>query len=184
MVETALEWLRTNPDRLRALDVGTGSGCIGVALAVNVQNLMVIAGDISGGALKIARQNSVLHEVSGRMACYQGDLTHPLAGRFDLICANLPYIPSQTLKGLAVSRSEPDLALNGGMDGMDVIRRLLQDAPRLIASGGLILLEIEAGQGKASLKAARGIFPTADIKMLTDLAGMDRVLRIQLPVEG
>jgi release factor glutamine methyltransferase len=181
LVETALEWLRTNPDRTHALDVGTGSGCIGITLAFNVHTLMVIGGDISAEALVIARQNAEFHEVSERTAFYQGDLAHPLSGSFDLICANLPYIPSQMLAGLDVVKTEPVQALDGGPDGMLHISRLLEDAKRITASGALLLFEIEAGQGKTSQMAARELFPDAKIAVLPDLAGLDRVLKIQLP---
>jgi release factor glutamine methyltransferase len=150
LVEQALGWLRAHPGRRWAADVGTGSGCIAVALAVNIPDLKILASDLSAEALQLAGDNARRHEVWERLSLVQADLL-PLAGRsFDLICANLPYIPSRKLKGLKVSAHEPLLALDGGPDGLDLIRRLLDRAPESLAPDGLLLLEIEASQGPAS----------------------------------
>jgi release factor glutamine methyltransferase len=97
----------------------------------------------------------------------------------DLICANLPYIPSNVLASLQVNDWEPRLALDGGPDGLSLIRRFLEQAPSSLAPGGLLLMEIEAGQGQAAMNLARQAFPEAEIALLLDLAGRDRLVRIQ-----
>jgi release factor glutamine methyltransferase len=113
------------------------------------------------------------------VTCLQADLL-PAAGRkFDLICANLPYIPSATLQTLDVARREPSLALDGGSDGLNLIRRLLLTAPRALASGGLILLEIEATLGATVSQLAQTAFAHAEVALVQDLAGRDRLIRIQ-----
>ncbi len=113
------------------------------------------------------------------VSCLQADLLPPAMKPFDLICANLPYIPSATLKSLAVGRWEPGLALDGGPDGLDLVRRLLDLAPAALAPGGRMLLEIEATQGAAALELARLAFPQAGAALIQDLAGRDRLICIQ-----
>lgn len=180
LVETALEWLRLHPRRRRLLDVACGSGCIGISLAVNSSRLSVTCGDISPLAARTAGMNARHHAVAPRVAVYLGDLARPLAARFDILCANLPYIPSARLADLEVARHEPGNALDGGPDGLDLVRQLLADVPRLVAPGGLALLEIDASQGHTCLDLARQAFPTASVQVLPDLAGLDRLLSIQL----
>jgi release factor glutamine methyltransferase len=99
----------------------------------------------------------------------------------ELLCANLPYIPSADLADLPVARFEPRLALDGGPDGLALLRRLLAQAGDALLPGGLALLEIEQRQGQAAQQLAAAIFPQAGIRVLPDLAGCDRLLRIDLP---
>ena len=180
LVEQAIDWLQAHPQQRRAADVGSGSGCIAVATAVHVPNLQMVASDISLAALKIAHHNAVHHRVAERIDFLACDLLPPLASRLDLICANLPYIPDEVLKSLKVYRSEPALALAGGANGLDLIRRLLFNAPPRLAPGGLILLEIEASQGEAVCRLAAQAFPQAEVYLLQDLAGKDRLVRVEL----
>lgn len=179
LVERAIEWLRLRPQRRLAVDVGTGTGCIAVALGANILDLRVLACDVSAEALQVAQSNIRRHGLQDRLACLQVDLLPAAGRRFDLICANLPYIPSATLKTLAVARWEPCLALNGGPDGLEPVRRLLRQAPTALAPGGLLLLEIEANQGAQALELARLAFPLASRALLQDLAGRDRLVCIQ-----
>jgi len=181
LVEKALGWIKSHPGRNFAADVGTGSGCIAVSLAVNVPDMICLGADKSFAALQIARKNAAAHHVLERVWTVQTDLLSSVINRFDLICANLPYIPSQTVANLEVARYEPLSALDGGMDGLSLIRRLLEDAPRVTAPGGVLLLEIEAGQGESTPALAASIFPTAYITLHPDLAGRPRLLEIQLP---
>jgi release factor glutamine methyltransferase len=181
MVEEALYWLRGRPGRHWALEVGTGSGCISIALAVNAPGLGILASDISLDALQIAGRNARQHGVAQRLLYVQADLIPPTHRHFDLICANLPYIPTDQLKLLPVSQQEPWQALDGGPDGLDAIRRILQAVPPRLAPDGLLLLEIEASQGKAAHELAQATFPGAEVRVLADLAGRDRLVKVQLP---
>ena len=184
LVDEAIHWLKQNPSRRRVADIGTGSGCIAVSLAVNIPNLQVTAVDISPAALVVAGDNALRHGVHQRVAFVVSDLLTNLTADeppFDLICANLPYIPTSTLQRLTVFGSEPQQALDGGEDGLNLIRRLLHQAPDWISPGGILLLEIEARQGEAAAHLAQMFFPQAAIAILPDLAGHDRLLRITTP---
>ena len=180
LVEQAITWLSNKPDRRLGADLGTGSGCIAVALAKHVRNLSIIATDISAQALTVARSNTIQHQVSDRVHCLQADLFPPVDCQFDLICANLPYIPTGTLRTLKIFGKEPGLALNGGVAGLELISRFLNGAPGLIAPGGLILIEIESSQGLRAESFAHQVFPKAEIRLLVDLAGHNRLVAIQI----
>ena len=183
LVEQALAWLQAHPKPVRwlAADVGCGSGCIAVSLAVYLPDLRVLATDVSAVALELASQNAQRHGVAEQIDFCQADLLpEAMELRFDLICANLPYIPSARLSELRVARSEPHLALDGGEDGLDLIGKLLKLAPSYITVDGLILLEIEASQGQAVAGLAAAAFPEAGVSVLKDLAGLDRLVRIDL----
>jgi release factor glutamine methyltransferase len=179
LVETALAWLGQRPSRRLAADIGAGSGCIAVSLAVNCPDLWVLVSDLSMEALHLARRNAHRHAVTERIGLVQCDLLAPAGQRFDLICANLPYVPENTLLSLAVTRWEPLLALDGGPLGLTAIRRTLQDAPRWLAPSGLLLLEIESSQGGAVAELARAAFPHGRVELLPDLAGRDRLVRVE-----
>jgi len=114
------------------------------------------------------------------MFLLQTSLLHGLQwGKIDLVCANLPYIPTSTLAGLDVGRHEPHQALDGGPEGTDFINALLEDAPRCLAPDGLLLLEIEAGQGASVTQTARRFFPDADIHLFHDLSGNPRLVQVE-----
>ncbi|HWQ83748.1 MAG TPA: peptide chain release factor N(5)-glutamine methyltransferase [Anaerolineales bacterium] len=178
LVELAVDWLAGHPDRRSTADIGTGSGCIAVALAVQVTDLKVMAAELSAPALQVAGENILHYRLQDRVGLVQSDLMDALEGPFDLICANLPYIPTETLHSLAVYQHEPTLALDGGKRGLDLIARLLKQAPRRLAPGGLVLLEIEAPQGVVVSDLARQAFPGGVIEVVPDLAGHDRVVSI------
>jgi release factor glutamine methyltransferase len=181
LVERALSWLRKQHGKMNVLDVGTGSGCIAIALAVNVPEIQVVATDISSAALDVARRNAGKHHVADRITFLEADLLPSplLPFSFSLILANLPYIPTATLHGLPIFGREPSLALDGGADGLDIVRRLLAQAPARLAPGGMILLEIEASQGSAAEALALEVFPQAAVKIHQDLVGHDRLIEIQ-----
>ncbi len=186
LVENAIRWLKASPTRRAIADVGTGSGCIAIALAMHVPDARILATDISHPALQIALQNARKYRVAKRIDFVQCDLLPPHPGPlptdrlFDLICANLPYIPTKTLHGLDVYRREPTLALDGGLDGLDIVRRLLNIAPEWLAPNGMILLEIEASQGMSAVSLAYDTFDNANIHLHQDLAGHDRLVEIML----
>ena len=180
LLEQALAWAKTHPLRLAA-DIGTGSGALAVTFAAHVPSAQVVAVDISPAALEIARANTVRHGLSDRITFLHGDLLAPLLERGlspNLIMANLPYIPSGDLSALAVTKHEPVLALDGGADGLDLVRRLLAQSAEICAPGALLLLEIGAGQGEAALAAVRAIWPAAEAAVLPDYAGHDRIVRV------
>lgn len=179
LVEAALQWLKRFPERNRVADVGTGSGCIAVSIAHYMPDVQVLATDFSREALKVAQRNINKHGVSDHVQLIQCDLLSACAGMFDLVCANLPYIPTSALGETPPARFEPIMALDGGESGWKKIEALLQDAPRWLAPGGCILLEIQWDQGHTVSEIARGIFPAAEIQILQDLAHLDRVVLIQ-----
>ena len=179
LVEQGLDWLRSHPGSHLAADIGAGTGCIAVALAKNHPGLKVIASDISLAAMRLAAANIRRYNLERRIALIQADLIPPTAARFGLICANLPYIPVETLERLKIHRWEPELALRGGLDGLELIRRLVAQAPRYLAASSLLLLEIESRQGEAVRSLVSEAFPRARIELLADLAGHDRLVRVE-----
>lgn len=178
MVDLALDWLKDQEGLQRVTDIGTGTGCIAIALAKNFPRLSVIATDTSHPALKVACQNIIQHGVETQVYPLQCDLLPPSPIKFDIICTNLPYIPTKTLETLPIFGREPTNALDGGADGLDLITRLLQGAPGKVNQGGLLLLEIDSSQSSKAQSIARRYFPSAEITLFPDLAGQDRVLKI------
>jgi release factor glutamine methyltransferase len=179
LVERGLDWLRLHPTSRQIIDVGTGSGCIAIALAMNIPNLHILLADISPQALKVARVNAENYGLCDRLEFQQADLLEGIAGPCAVICANLPYIPTLVLKNLPVIDKEPQLALDGGIDGIELINRLLYQARSRLSPGGLILLEIEASQGAEAVKLAQALYPAAKVNLLKDLSGQDRCLEIE-----
>ena len=179
LVDVALEWISARGLAApRVVDVGTGSGAIAVTLALKLPAAQIIAVDISWEALLIAQINAVRHSVAERLALVLGDLLEALIGPFDVILANLPYVSQAELEALEVGRWEPRIALNGGADGLHLVRRLIDQAPKRLVRGGLLALEIGAEQGPPVIALCRAVFPQAEIAILPDLAGHDRIVRV------
>jgi release factor glutamine methyltransferase len=178
LVDLAREWLQVHPERRWAVDVGTGSGCIAAALLNWTPDLKIIASDRSWAALELAQSNLKRLGLAERARCIQADLLCALNGPFDLICANLPYIPTSTLAELEVNRHEPNLALDGGEDGLRLIEPLLEQAVTRLAPGGRIVLEIEISQELAAPALAAKYFPRAKIELKPDLSGLPRMVVI------
>ncbi len=179
LVEEALSWLERRPGA-RAVDVGTGSGCIAVTLALHAPHLRVCAVDLSTAALTVARDNARRHGVADRLLFLQGDLLQPLRGPFDLVVSNPPYVATTEWDSLPPSvRREPRLALLAGSDGLDALRRLLPQAAACLRADGLLLVEMGERQGEVVASLARRCFPQADVAILSDLAGKERLLRVQ-----
>jgi release factor glutamine methyltransferase len=160
----------------RIADVGTGSGALAITLAKLRTDAAVFASDLSAPALEVARANA--ERLAAAVTFVEGDLSAPLAAHapFSLMVANLPYIPTGDLASLPPDvRTEPALALDGGPDGLDLVRRLVADAPALLAPGGALALEIGDGQAEATraLLQAAGF---TDIQTRRDLAGVERVV--------
>lgn len=181
--ELLLEWALEiiDQDNLNTVvDVGTGSGALAVTLAALRPDITVYATDISTAALAIARRNA---EAQGaKVTFFEGDLLQPLIERnvhVELVLANLPYIARDEVATLDVSRYEPVLALDGGEDGLDLIRRLVTQSPDACTPGATLLLEIGADQGEA-LQAFDQWPQVENAQVRRDYAGLDRLARLHL----
>jgi len=179
LVEAALDYLRVHPSRRLAADIGAGPGCIGVSLAAEVPDLTVVATEISPAAAKLASENARRHGVQGRLYLVVGDLLAPIAARFDLICANLPYIPSDRLATLDVARREPNLALDGGRRGVELMLRLISQLAVMLTPGGLVLFEIDPGLEVPLIQEVSRCLPGSQVEVRPDLAGHTRMLLIR-----
>jgi len=162
--------------QVRIADVGTGSGAIAIALAKARPDAAVFAVDVSPDALAVARANAERHGAA--VTFLEGDLAAPLAPHapFQLVAATLPYVPTGEIAGLAPEvRAEPRLALDGGPDGLALVRRLVASAPALLAPGGALALEVGAGQAReaAALLAGAGL---TDVRVVRDLGAIERVV--------
>jgi len=173
---------------LRIVDVGTGAGTIAVALAVALRRrgagaeVEILATDVSADALALAIENSVGHSVADRIEFAEADLLPEGVRPFDLVLANLPYVPSADVPRLAVAASfEPAVALDGGADGLSVVGRLVEGLPDALAPGGLALLEIGSDQEDAVLALVARILPGWSATVERDLAGAPRVARVARP---
>jgi release factor glutamine methyltransferase len=171
---------------LRVIDVGTGAGTIAIALAAQLRrrridaDVSIIAADSSPDALQLARENAVGHGVADRIEFLLGDLVPWDATLFEVVVANLPYIPTDAIDGLPVAASfEPRGALDGGPDGLDLIRRLIDQLGRVLRPDGVAFLEIGSDQGPSVRSEVARRLPGALAEVLPDLAGLDRVVRIQ-----
>lgn len=168
-----------NPEQGHWADLGTGSGAIALGLAEAMPEAHIHAVDYSREALAIAQLNAERYELRSRIQFYHGDWFEPLThlqGQFAGILSNPPYIPSSTVLTLQaeVTEHEPHLALDGGQNGLDCIRHIVQTAPIYLKSRGLLLFEIMAGQGEdvAHILQQSGYF--AGIQIHPDYAGLDR----------
>ena len=173
LVELALE-IAKQLDTPAILDIGTGSGVIALTIALELPSAAIHATDASTNALALAAENAARHDLANRSTFHPADLLPPGGTRFDLIIANLPYIPSDDIASLSPEvRHDPASALDGGADGLDLIRRLIDTAPARLAPGGALLLEIGAGQADAvnALLTARKF---RDISLRTDYQNIPR----------
>lgn len=185
--------------RLTIADIGTGSGCIAISLAKNIPNSKIIAIDISPKALEVARKNAKFHKVDKKILFLENDLLAGVKVMPDVIAANLPYIPTYKLMYLdpLVREFEPKLALDGGSDGLDLYRRLVQQIKEISGYSSskarsfnsshdvrtiypkLIICEIDEDQGEIIKHEAKKYFPNTEIEIKKDLAKKDRFLTIK-----
>ncbi|MBW2276115.1 MAG: peptide chain release factor N(5)-glutamine methyltransferase [Deltaproteobacteria bacterium] len=165
------------------LDLGTGSGCMAVALASERDNLLVHAVDVSEPACAAARRNVERHGLSDRVTVFEGDLycALPTGSRYETIVTNPPYVVDAEIDTLAEEvRCEPRLALAGGADGLEVIRRILDRAAEFLEPGGYLLIELDPRQAET---VAHELGPAAlgvGGEIICDLAGRDRVVTFEL----
>jgi release factor glutamine methyltransferase len=169
--------------RFRGIDIGTGTGALAVSLLVERADLAMVATDVDLVAIRMARRNAQQHGVSDRLRLVACDLASALTHRFDLVVANLPYVPSSEIDTLQpeIATWEPRLALDGGPDGTSLIAGLLSTLPRLLAPGGLALVEIGERQSEHLVNVARER-SVLDVRVERDAAGTDRFLAITHPV--
>ncbi len=177
LVEAALEACTDKRAPLSVLDLGTGTGALLLAVLSELPAASGVGVDLKPEAAALAARNAARLGLSGRARFLAGDWAVALAGRFDLILCNPPYIESAAIAGLMpeVARHEPGSALDGGADGLDAYRRIIADLPRLLAARGVAVLELGAGQQAAveALGRAAGLTPEA---CRADLGGVPRAL--------
>jgi release factor glutamine methyltransferase len=174
---------------IRIVDVGTGSGAVAIGVAVELRKrrvsadiVRILATDRWPEPLDLARENAVSHAVADTVRFEEADLLPtemPDARRFDIVAANLPYVRSEAIDGLPIAASfEPRTALDGGADGLDVVRALLARLPRALADDGVALLEIGGDQGADGPDAVAAVLPGWIATVEPDLAGLPRILRV------
>ncbi len=182
IVEAVLQRLgRDGRDRpLRIADICTGTGALAISLLIHLPQARAYAVDLSADALALARTNMQRHELERRLTLFEGDLLAPLAQAesFDLIVANPPYIPDEEWPAVPpnVKNHEPHLALRGGPQGLDLVRRLLVEAPPRLRPGGDLLIEIAASSADAALALAQARSDLCESRVLPDCDGLPRVL--------
>ncbi|GJH15111.1 50S ribosomal protein L3 N(5)-glutamine methyltransferase [Caballeronia novacaledonica] len=177
LLQDGLQPYVADPDQVtRVLELCTGSGCLAILAAQAFENADVDAVDISADAIAVARRNVDEYALSERVSLYEGDLYAPLpSARYEVIITNPPYVNAQAMQALPEEyRHEPELALAGGADGMDVVRRIVRDARNWLTEDGVLVVEI--GNERPNVEAALG---GLDLVWLSTSAGDDNVFLIQ-----
>jgi release factor glutamine methyltransferase len=184
VVELALARLAAKGAPTVAADLGTGSGCIGIAIAVRAPSTRVDEVDISDTAVKVASSNAAQLGVSDRVTILQGSWGRPLKGRgpYDLVVSNPPYVTSAELLDLdpGVRDFEPALALDAGPDGLAPYRELMEELPELAGPHATVLLEVDPSRAGAVAQLASEKWTSAEPKLHHDLSGRERVLEVTL----
>ena len=180
LVEKVLDICAARPPRPTIADVGTGCGAIAIAIACNRPDAIVYATDISRQALAIADLNRHRHAVEHRVLLWQADLLESLREPVDVLVSNLPYLKTGEIAGLPEDvKREPHRALDGGIDGLDLIGRLMQQAERYVRPEGCILVEIDPAQLESVSQMARDAIPGARVSFALDLLGLPRVVVVE-----
>lgn len=183
LIEKILESIDQSK-KFTIVDIGTGSGAITISLASLIKNSQIYSIDISTKALDIARKNANKHGVTSKINFLKGSLFEPLEdmdikGEVDILVSNPPYIPSSEIDRLQieVSRYEPRIALDGGEDGLDFYRKIVNNAPEYLRPDGLLALEVGHDQARKVADLMKGNNKYVDIQITKDLAGIERVVR-------
>jgi release factor glutamine methyltransferase len=181
LIEAALAAFSGHPPPATILDLGTGTGCLLLALLTEFPSASGIGLDLSPDAVALAKRNASRNGLSNQCAFIAGDWTNPLSGRFDLIVSNPPYIPSPDIVTLMpeVARHEPKIALDGGLDGYDAYRAILPNLQRHLEPGGTAILELGAGQANYLTAIARRA--GWDVSLRVDLARISRAIVLTRP---
>ena len=181
LVDTVISLARSRPKcEMKICDIGTGSGAIAVSVAVNLPSAEVMAIDISQRALDIADANRRMHGVYNRVSLRRGNLLEPVDWKPEIIVSNPPYIRRSDLSLLQPEiLYEPSVALDGGPDGLEVIRGLLRQSSDKVSSTGAILFEIDSSQKDSARMLSREYFPNSEISILDDLSGNSRAILIE-----
>ena len=175
---------------IKILDIGTGSGNVAVSIAKESPEFHVFTVDKSDSALSVAKENAIIHNVAGRITFLKGDLCIPFnppsppfvkggkEGLFDIIVSNPPYIPTGDIEGLMpeVRDWEPRWALDGGKDGLEIVRKIIKDAPLFLKSKGFLAMEIGFGQSEEVSRIISETDKFHNIKTIKDLSGIERVV--------
>ena len=177
LVEEALKLVQNHAIYTIA-EVGTGCGAVAISLALSLPRAKIYATDISAPALKVALFNCQKHGVVNRICLLEGDMLRALPEPVDLIVANLPYVRESEMPQINTLNFEPSIALNGGSDGLEKIRRLCTRISDKLRPGGYLLLEIGQGQRRAVTTFLRSLFPLAKVEVIPDLSGIDRVVSL------
>ena len=180
IIDTVLDSTSVDHGPINIVDVGTGSGCIAVALAVSLKNAKISAIDISNKALSVARQNCRYHLVENRVDLIQGDILRNFFGLADAIVANLPYIRSDEIQYLPSEvLSEPKLALDGDYDGLRFQREFLKQSKTRLKKSGFLAMEMDPQQSATLEIIAKAIFPDKTVTSITDAGRHSRVLFVK-----
>jgi len=179
LVEKVLQLAQSNFIATIA-DIGTGCGAIAISLALNLPRTKVYATDISASALEVALVNCRKHGVADRICLLHGDMLAPLPEPVDLIVANLPYVKKLEVSQMGLANFEPQLALNGGRDGLEKMSQLCQQAGSKLRPQGCLLLEMGQGQGKAVTAFLRRVFPSVVAEITPDLSSIERMVSLCL----
>ena len=181
LVETVIERLKDIYGTINIVDIGTGSGAIAISLAKFLHNTKVDAVDISETALNIAKLNANNNDLADKVKFHQGDLFVPISdNRYNAIVSNPPYIPSAVIDTLEpeVAKYEPKIALDGGNDGLNFYRRLMDESPAFLVDGGFLAVEIGYDQAQAVAELAKKHFN--QVEVIKDLSQNDRVVVAKL----
>lgn len=180
LVEEAIKYANQIKENVEILDMCTGSGCIGVALAKHVKNAKVTLVDISTKALEVAKKNAKENEVKEKVNFIQSDMFENIKSKFDVIVSNPPYIKTKVINELDLQvKNEPHLALDGGENGLKFYEILINEAPKYLKENGKIFLEIGYDQKKEVEELARNSKLYKEIETVKDLANNDRVIELK-----